>query len=336
MKDLNFIKGVDVSYFDELESTGVTFKVAGSPRNLFDILKSSGVNLVRLRLWVVDDNNYCSLFRTVNMARRLKQFGIHFMLDIHYSHTWADPEKQFIPTDWHDVTNVDTCRARAVNYTKEVMRAFKDAKCEPFIVQIGNEITGGFLWPYGKIVNGNCRDFFDILGACCNAARAVSPKTYIMLHIDRGSDKQNALWWFNEAKFANIDYDMIGLSYYPYFHSTNLLDVHDCITALKMTFNKPVVLVETGYPWTLDPKLTQGAFVGTGRNILNNFPATPAGQKDYLKEICNVTKNAGGCGVVYWEADGVSFTDKKSNLENLSWFDFNNNYLGTGDAYKDF
>lgn len=336
MKKFDFIKGVDISYFDELESTGVAFKKNGSPKDLFSILKASGVNLVRLRLWVVDDNEYCSLPRTVNMARRLKAAGFLFMLDIHYSHTWADPEKQFVPEDWKDVSSVYTCRTHAARYTKEVLQAFCATGCPPDIVQIGNEITNGFLWPYGKIENGNCRDFFDILGECCKVARATSPKTHIMLHIDKGSDKQSALWWFNEAKFFDIDYDMIGLSYYPYFHSTNLLDVNDCIVALKMTINKSVVLVETGYPWTLDPKLTKGAFVGVGRNILSAFPATTAGQKDYLKEICKVTKNAGGCGVVYWEADGVSFFNKKSGLENLSWFDFNNNYLGTGDAYKEF
>lgn len=336
MRDFDFIKGVDISYLDEYESTGVTFKKAGAPAALLDILKASKTNLVRLRLWEVDDNNYCSLTRTVKMAKRVKQAGFRFMLDIHYSHTWADPEKQFTPDSWRTVNNVDTCREAAVQYTKKVMTAFKAARCEPDIVQIGNEITAGFMWPYGKITNSNDKDFFTMLAACCAESRAVSPKTYIMLHIDRGSDKQTALWWYNEAKFYNVDYDMIGLSYYSYFHGTDLFTVRDNIMALKMAFNKPVVIVETGYPWTLDPDKTKGLFVGPGRDIIKDFPATPQGQKDYLREICRVTRDAGGSGVVYWEADGVSFIDRKSNLENLSWFDFDNNYLGTAEAYKDF
>lgn len=332
----DFILGVDISAFDELDSTGVIFKKNKIRQDLLSILKECGTNLIRLRLWDVPDNDYCSLRRTILQAKRLKALGFRFMLDIHYSESWADPEKQFTPTTWRDVTDFSSCKNHAARYTKEVLAAFNDAGVPPYIVQIGNEITNGFLWPYGKMTKENRHDFFSILKSSCEAAKATSPKTLIMLHIDRGGDKVGALWWFNEARSFNIDYDLIGLSYYSYFHGANLDAVRDNIGALKMTFQKPVIIVETGYPWTLDPKLTEGFFCGPGKEIISQFPATPKGQKDYLKELCRLVRFAGGSGVVYWEADSVSYSNKKSGLENLSWFDFNNNYLGTGDAYLEF
>ena len=196
------------------------------------------------------------------------------------------------------------------------------------MVQTGNEITNGMLWPYGTTTGGNCENLMAFLDAATKAVREKAPDAKIMLHLDRGGDNTTASWWYGVARNKNIDYDVIGLSYYPFFHGTDLGVVENNLKNLHTTFSKEVCIVETSYPWSYSWNDNTQNQVGEGNDLLDDCPATKEGQKKYLKKLCEAVQSAGGTGVFYWGADSISVTGYQNTLENQAWFDFNNNWTG--------
>lgn len=322
-------RGADISYLYQMEKSGVQFYCNGKEAELFDILKEAGVSWIRLRLWHTPLDGWNDLEKTVLVAKRAKASGFKFLLDIHYSDFWADPSCQAVPAEW-ETYSFDKVNEAVSSYTKEVLSAFLASDCIPDMVQTGNEISNGMLWPYGKIKDdGDCSDFMTLLGTAVTAVRNFSPTIKIMLHIPCDKDIQRVVWWYSKAEKYCIDYDVIGLSYYSFFTGTDFSIVSNTVQILKKQFDKEICIAETSYPWTLGWNDDENNLVGLEEQLIPGFPATKEGQQSYLNELCRKVKKAGGSGVFWWEVQAVSLPDFPSSIENLTWFDFNNEYLGT-------
>ena len=153
-------RGADISYFKQLEENNVQFYKNGKIESLFEILKDAGVNWIRLRLWHSPSDSTNNLENTLSVAKRVKDFGFKFLLDIHYSDSWADPSSQTIPSEWESY-DFEKLKNAVSSYTKDVLLSFSNAGCVPDMVQTGNEIANGMLWPYGKIKEigrASCRE----------------------------------------------------------------------------------------------------------------------------------------------------------------------------------
>lgn len=330
------ICGVDISYLAQQEKSGVTFQKNNKEVPVLQILNEAGVNWIRLRLWHSPRDNWNNLENTLITAQKIKKYGFKFLLDIHYSDTWADPSNQTIPKSWENHDFSELCTAFET-YTSEVISEFNAVKCPPDMIQIGNEITNGMLWPHGKTDNPQgVQNFGILLKKASSVIRSLSPQTKIMLHIDRGDDVSLSNWFFNIIKNHNVDYDVIGLSYYPYWNGKDLSKIGKNINNLKKRFNKDICIVETSYMWTVKWNDNCNNIAGTSSQLISKYPATPDGQKQYLSDLCNIVTTSGGIGIFWWEPTAVSTPNFPSALENTTWFDFKCNYNGTGDVFSQF
>ncbi|ULQ59635.1 arabinogalactan endo-1,4-beta-galactosidase [Brucepastera parasyntrophica] len=334
------MRGADISFYDQLESMGTVFLDNGTERDLLDILWDRNVNWIRLRLWKDPSghDSWCSLERTLEMARRVKEAGFYFLLDIHYSDWWADPGHQTKPADWIDLSYEELILA-VYDYTSDVLRAFVDAGCVPDMVQIGNEITNGMLWPDGAVDYAGPNPFeklMPLVSSGIQAARETVPGILIMLHLDSGGNNAVSRSWFDAAVSYDLYFDTIGLSYYPFWHGRDLAVLEANLTDLAVRYNKDICIVETSYPWTLDWNDNERNTVGSPAQLVSGYPATPEGQKKYLAalmEIMDSLPGKHGAGIFWWEPDFVAVPGFPSSQENLTWFDFNLEYNGCADVF---
>ena len=221
-----FAKGADIGWLQQMEATGYKFyNDAGVLTDCIQILKDHGINSIRLRTWVNPSNDkasgHCGKEETVAMAVRAKNAGMRVMINFHYSDSWADPSKQVKPAAWKDLT-FEQLKQALYDYTVDVMSALKTAGVTPEWVQVGNEIPTGFLYPEGSIykADGKTEDWapmVQLLNKGYDAVKFVSPDTKVILHVDRGNDNGRFRWWFDAVTKQNAKYDIIGMSYYPYW-----------------------------------------------------------------------------------------------------------------------
>jgi beta-galactosidase len=240
--------GADISFLPELEAKGMKFSDKGVEKDAIQILKDHGFNYVRLRIFVDPQNDsgyspqkgFCDLAHTKEMAKRIKAAGMKFLLDFHYSDYWADPGKQFKPKAWRG-ENFTQLKQSLYDYTKMVMQELKNQNTTPDMVQVGNEINHGMIWPEGYI--GNLDSLAQLIYAGINGIKAVSPSTSIMLHIALGGQNDEARFWLDNMIERGIPFDVIGLSYYPRWHGT-LDDLQYNLADLSSHYNKDVIVVE--------------------------------------------------------------------------------------------
>jgi arabinogalactan endo-1,4-beta-galactosidase len=330
---ISFYYGADLSYINEMEDCGATFKNSnGTVQDSYVIFQNEGANLVRLRLWHNPDwTNYSNLEDVKKSIQRAKALGMHVLLDFHYSDTWTDPSQQQIPAAWlNSIDDTQALGQRLYNYTYNTLLELSNEGLLPNIVQVGNEINpmilqdGDLEWPIDWERNSY------LINKGIEAVRAIAEDKNetieVMLHI---AQPENGLWWFEQATAHGvIDFDWIGLSYYPIWSNYSLADVQTPLTTLINTYNKKLMIVETAYPFTLDNVDTANNILGSDA-LVNGYPATQQGQLSYLNQLTLITKNAGGQGVVYWEPAWVS-TDcftlwaRGSHWDNATLFDHNN------------
>ena len=224
--------GVDISTLEETERLGGKFYENGNETPLFDILKKHGVTSIRLRLWnnPFDEKgeNYgaggCSIKTVINTAHRAVKYGMNWMLDFHYSDFWADPGRQLIPKAWQSYS-LEQLEKIVYEYTKDTLARCKSEGLYPEYVQIGNEITNGMLWPVGKVDYNDAGEpvcygnMVRLLRAGVAAARE-SGDVKIIFHLERSCDNKRYRQWFDAVTAAGVDYDIIGISYYPHWHGT--------------------------------------------------------------------------------------------------------------------
>ena len=340
-----FYKGMDLSFQSELEDYNLDYKDEnGTPVELLDFVSEKGTNLVRLKLWHTPQDGENGLEDVKTYAQRVKAKQMGFLLNIHYSDYWADPGTQNPPVAWQNMTNEDI-RIAIYEYTKNVVTQLKNQNTLPDIIQIGNETDSGFLWNYGKVwgdFSNNWSNFTMLVKEAIRAVKEVDTddSVKIMLHL---SNLENAIFFFDELSAFNVDYDIIGLSYYPQFHTKDLNLVQFKLNELATTFDKDVLMVEVAYPFTLDWNDNSTNYIGSENQILSQFSATPQGQKAYFTWLVNTVKNIPnnrGIGFCYWAPDWVAFSGNEntstsgSSWENQCMFDFNLKALPIFDIYK--
>ncbi len=250
LKDETFIHGADISFLPQLEAEGRKFFDFGNnqPEDALTILKRYGFNYIRLRVFYdpsqpegySPEKDYCGLKQTLIMARRIKAAGMKFLLDFHYSDYWADPGKQFTPLAWRDLP-YDLLKDSIYTYTRRVLLALKSQGTLPDMVQTGNEINHGMLWPQGHI--SNPQQLSGLLVSAIQAVKSVSPEIIIMLHLALGGQNEECVWWLDQMFSRGVDFDVIGLSYYPRWHGT-LDELNYNLRDLIRRYNKEIVVVE--------------------------------------------------------------------------------------------
>jgi arabinogalactan endo-1,4-beta-galactosidase len=321
--EVEFISAVDISSYPEIELSNTLFEDNnGMTISFLEFLRFKGINTIRIRLWVNPIDQHSSFEEVKLFAETLKSMGFKIYLSLHYSDTWADPGNQITPLEWQNVS-FSTLRTIVYDYTKMVVE-----QINPDIIQIGNEINNGFLHPEGNRYSEPSQ-FLALLNEGIKAVREhASGQTKIMLHF-AGHEESNV--FFN---FVNgLDYDIIGISFYPIWHGKSLSELEQNLIQLRTLYDKEIMIAETAYPFTLGWNDWTNNIVGLEEQlILPDYPATPEGQKNFVQQLKMIMINLdGGIGLSYWGAELVAWNGPESSegsaWENQALFDFNNQAL---------
>jgi len=240
--------GADISFLPQLEDRGMKFFDNGVQKDPILIMKDHGFNYIRLRIFndPARDSGYspkrgfCDLEHTKQMAKRVKDAGMKLLLDFHYSDYWADPGKQYKPAAWRNLLFEELKKA-LYDYTKKVIQELKDQGTTPDMVQIGNEINHGLVWPEGNV--SNVDSMAQLIAAGVAGVKTVDPSIVIMLHIALGGQNDESVFFINQVLARKVHFDVIGLSYYPKWHGT-LDDLRDNMNDLLRRYNKDLIVVE--------------------------------------------------------------------------------------------
>jgi arabinogalactan endo-1,4-beta-galactosidase len=351
----DFIMGADVSMLKQIELSGGKYYVNGVEEDCLKILKNHGVNWIRLRIWndptdesgedLGGGNN--DLEKTVEIAARAKKLGLKFLLDFHYSDWWADPGKQYKPRAWEGL-GPEELKGAVYNYTAEVIQRLAEADAMPDMVQLGNEVNGGMIWPDGQTWRqdseemGGYDGFADLLKQGIQAVRDNDPnndnpekRVRIMIHLADGGDNELYRRVFDALTERNVDFDVIGLSYYSFWHGT-LNQLKNNMFDVSKRYDKDVVIAEAAYAFTLDDADGLANLFDENDQDIGGYKATVQGQATAIRDVmAAVAKvpDGRGLGIFYWEPDWISVegagwkTGEGNAWENLAMFDFEGNAL---------
>lgn len=275
-----FAKGADVSWISQQESNGYTFhNASGVQTDFFQLLKNTGVNAVRLRVWVNPSGGWSDGADTLYKAQRAAAQGMRIMIDFHYSDSWADPGQQTKPAAW---TNHSTSQLASDVYahTQDILNYLKSNGITVSWVQVGNEINSGLLWPEGK--TSNFSNIASFVNSGYNAAKTVYPNAPVILHLANGYDNATFRWFFDSLKSAGGKWDAIGMSHYPPAASWQSYNEQIYTTMQNMVtrYGSPVIVTEVGMDWQQ---------AGTAYSMLADLIAK------------NKALGSNGLGVFYWE-----------------------------------
>jgi len=327
--------GADISSLKKSEDKGGIYRdESGAPGDALQILRDHGLNYARIRVWVNSPDGYHGKAQLLEMARRFKQHDIKLLVDFHYSDAWADPGKQFKPAAWEGLA-FDGLNQALYDHTFDVCSALVAQDTPPDMVQIGNEITNGMLWPDGK----NDKNFDNLAALLKEGHRAVkdcSPATLVMLHVDNGGNNELFRWWFDAIIAQGVPFDLIGASYYAYWHGT-LADLQNNLNDIAARYEKDVVLVETAYPFTNDENDLEPNVIRS--QIVIGYRLTPEGQAQMFADVMSIVRavpNGRGLGVFWWDATWTAVPgngwdpakpESGNGWENQALFDFDNRPL---------
>ncbi len=318
--------GGDVSMLPKYEEAGSKY-LTSDGESISDVLtyfKDQGMNAMRVRLfvnpnkqttengkWTTDENVCQDLDWVKALGKRIKDKGLKFMLDFHYSDTWADPAKQWTPAAWANLDDAALAQ-KLYEYTKDALAQLKDAGAEPDMIQTGNEISYGMLWGVlnssslkqcypSTNYDDNWSRFTNLLTQATKACREECPNAKIILHVERTSTSQQkdnsnytALnYFYKKMKAASIDYDIIGLSYYPYFHGA-ISELEGAINLLEKNYSdKKIMIVEFGYPYAW-------AVPGTTYDYTATYPYSDAGQKAITADVVTMLNKHNNVNGLFW------------------------------------
>jgi arabinogalactan endo-1,4-beta-galactosidase len=328
-QSIGFINGVDISMLYQIEENNGIYFENGIAIDPIDIFKQHGVNTIRLKIWHTPDPEFNSLQNVLQMAQRIDSIGLDIMLNFHYSDTWADPSHQTKPSAWESI-DFETLADSIYDYTNHVITRLKAQGTLPKFVQIGNETDCGLLWPDGYICDeSNTAEQWLNLGILYN--NAISGIQDAIDEMDTvwtlGHLSHGGLWYFSNLFNEGVSLDIIGQSYYPWWHGS-LDELSTNLTQLSNEFQKPIVIVETAYPFTLSWNDNTNNIIGMESQLLDGFPASEIGQLNFLQAVKDrVTNNEFGAGICYWSPEWISTETFGSPWENLALFDFNSEVL---------
>jgi arabinogalactan endo-1,4-beta-galactosidase len=312
--------GADISFLSAAERHGVAFRDNGRAEPALQILKDHGYNWIRLRIFCEPAQLPNDLAYTIAAAREAKRYGFKFLLDIHYSDDWADPDHQRLPKAWESKNHQELVAA-VFAYTRDTIAALREAGVMPEMVQIGNEVTAGLLWPDGRLPE-HWGNFAQLIQAGIKGveAGAGEQRPRIMIHIDRGGDWEGCRYFFDRLNSYGASYDVIGLSYYPWWHGS-MQQLHQSLAFVSHKYRKDVVVVETAYNW----KPTE--YIGRTAP----FAESPEGQRAFVAAVrreIERTPGGRGKGIFWWEpavegtlASRGLFDDQHNALPALAVFD---------------
>jgi len=340
-----FIAGVDFSHVALFESQGKVYRDGGRKflQDPFALLKDHGITCMRLRLFTSSAeqatkkpyDSINNLDYTVPLAVRVKKAGLQFLLDFHYSDSWADPGKQTKPAAWQDLS-FEQLEQRMYEYNRDCIAAFKQAGAMPDFVQVGNEITPGMVWPDGR-VGGKFEkpEQWAQLGRLMKAASrgikeaAGTPAPKIIVHIDRGGDWNTTKWFFDNLARQQVEFDIIGQSYYPFWHGT-LENLRTCLTNAARDYGKPVLVAETAFPWI------EKEWDGKPLKPIVGINPGKEGQVQFIAELAKVVKSVPdgrGIGIFWWGTEYQPLPGTNlGGFDGRSFFDNDGNALPALDA----
>lgn len=324
--------GGDISLLPEYENAGAKYKDTDGKAisDLLPYLYDQGMNAMRIRLFVDpeafegNDPNACqSLPYILPLCKRIVDNGFDLMLDFHYSDTWADPAAQWIPKAWEGLSDNELIE-KIYEYTKETLETLRDSGIVPAFIQPGNEISYGMLWsPYGAPVSQQKKTYSSsddnwprlgrLLNSAIKACREICPDAKIILHTERVAKPNVQNNFYNRMKQMNVDYDIIGLSYYPYFHG-NMSVLNSALSSLDIAFpEKEVMIVETGFPYKWEVP-------GTSEKV--DYEYSAAGQDAFAKELVEtLRKHSSVTGLFWWWLEYNAYGTKLSGWYNAPLFD---------------
>lgn len=340
------VRGADTSFTLQLERAGATWRWGSWQASPTRILRSAGANWIRLRVWVNPPDGYSTADSALELARRAKNEGMNVLLDLHYSDFWADPGKQDIPEAWTG-QNLGQLGETVYLYTRDIVERFSRSGAPVDMVQVGNEVTAGMLWPLGQIYRDgqeNFDDFTVLLDAGLWGVwdASVSPTPRTMVHLDRGGDNGGTRYFFDRVLARGIDFGVIGQSYYPFWHGP-LADLEYNLVDTAERYGKDIIVVETSYPWTLENGDWHGNLIAEASQLPDreNWPPTPQGQFAYFQALRDVFGRVPGgraLGFMSWEPEwipGVGWAPGEGNPnDNLTLFDFNGEALPAIEAFS--
>jgi len=247
-KPIDRMIGADISFLPQIEEKGGKFFDNGHETDAIELLHNHGFNYIRLRIFDHPENEkgyspesgFCDLEHTLAMAKRVKEAGMKLLLDFHYSDYWADPQQQYKPKGWEDL-DFETLKDSVKSYTENVLKVFQQQNALPDMVQVGNEINHGILWPDGHISHPD--QLAALLHAGVEGVRAVDQEIPVMMHLALGGQNKEAIFWLNNMIARGLDFDIIGISYYPRWHGT-LDDLNFNLNDLAKRYHKPLNVVE--------------------------------------------------------------------------------------------
>ncbi|GIW77007.1 MAG: hypothetical protein KatS3mg104_2070 [Phycisphaerae bacterium] len=307
-------RGGDISMLIQLETRGAVYRdTEGNPVDIIPYLRSRGWNLFRIRLFVDPSKDFDrskgavqDLEEVRQLAKRVKQSGADVFLCLHYSDQWADPKHQTKPDRWKDLS-FEELEKQVETYTTEVLQTLKDDDVVPTIVQIGNEITAGMLWPDGQLTGKNESVEFAQLARLLQAGirsvrsfKTEGPPIRIALHVHGGGQPGVPLWFFKGLENHRLDFDLIAVSVYPSWKDS--LDVFaQQARTLVQTYNKDLIVAETGYPYR------KNLFVETDKRFMK-WPLTPQGQSEFARQLIDILRQLPqdrGAGLVWWYPEAI-------------------------------
>ena len=326
--DVTMFVGGDISMLPKYEEHGNTYyDINGKKVDVLPFFQQVGLNSMRVRLFVdptkasrenigsgvVQDLNF-----VMKLGKRIKQQGFKFMLDFHYSDSWADPAQQTMPDSWKNAS-ASALNDTLYNYTKRCLKTLNDNGASPDFIQIGNEISYGMLWNIGKVYptdNNNWNVFSNFLKSASKACREECPNAQIIIHIERSGKPDVCRQFYQRVKDYGIDYDIIGLSYYPFWHN-DLSTLNSTLTTLEQNFpDKKIQIVETAYYYQWLPQVDY--------DFSSQWPISAEGQKKFLEDLISTIKKHANVNGLYWwfpEENGNGVID---NWVNRGLFDDNN------------
>ena len=367
--DMKFVKGMDLSTLLELEKCGAKYYVDGTETDILDIMKKFDVDTIRIRLWndpwSESGESYGAgendLKTTLAIAKKVTDAGLGVLLNFHYSDFWADPGKQIKPKAWEGYS-VEELEQAVYDFTADTMKVFKENGINTTMVQVGNELSNGLLWPEGKVPNYD--NIAKFVNAGIRGVRAVEKDVPVMIHLDNGGNNTLYREWFDEFTKRGEDFQIIGLSYYPFWHGT--LDMlTDNMNDIAERYGKDLVIAEVSMGYTMEDyktyeKLSDDERKGyaTKPELVEKieYPMTVQGQYDFMEDFLNRIshiKGNKGKGFFYWEPAWIPvagsgwatpaslkyMNDKGpcgNEWANQALFDYEGNALPTWNLIRDF
>ena len=352
-----YILGVDLSYVNQIEDHGGTYKKNNQIKDPFRLLADKGANLVRVRIWHNPDwvkdiygegtIIYSGPEDVAKTIRRAHDEGMSALLDFHYSDTWADPGSQDVPRAWQDIVDIEILQDSVYNYTYRILSWLNKQDLLPEMVQIGNETNPGMMttntktgFPDLNVYDGNWENFGKVVNSGLQAVHDIEKETgktvKTALHV---ADPKNLDWWLNDAiNKGNIsDFDIMGFSYYHIWHTEVAFDeLPDLVSQVKSKYNKDIMVLETAYPFTTDANDSYNNIYSSQNPPLEGFPYTIEGQKHFLITLNQNMADAGAIGVVYWEPAWITSAMQDlwgtgSSWENCALFDYSANITEAAD-----